>query len=317
MQLVNHAEEVIEEMKEIGAEDDIPEDETGWSPLRLHVAHTIKTSRFEMAVGSLVLFNIYLVIIETDAVAQEVPAPLWARVVGIVLLASYIAEIACRVYVHRGRFIYDPWNIMDCSVVGIDVAGLVIGMVSGDLPSVAILRIFRLVKIAKAYRVIRAFPELHLIVKGLAGAANSIFWGMLLTVIVLIIYAILAVQFIHPLNVKVSESGAYEGCDRCPRAFESVANAFLTFLQQIVAGDAWGELSVPIIEQYPLAGFFLMMVFVSVQIAVLNLILAATVDSAMEARKGSEHEIAKAKDLEYKKSQDTPYQTLHRNRCGS
>eukprot|EP00747_Dinoflagellata_sp_TGD_P138619 gnl/TRDRNA2_/TRDRNA2_175799_c0_seq2.p1 gnl/TRDRNA2_/TRDRNA2_175799_c0~~gnl/TRDRNA2_/TRDRNA2_175799_c0_seq2.p1 ORF type:complete len:479 (+),score=84.13 gnl/TRDRNA2_/TRDRNA2_175799_c0_seq2:382-1818(+) len=191
---------------------------------------------------------------------------------------------------------------MDCTVVGIDVVAMILFVVLGDLPSVAILRIFRIVKIAKAYRVMRAFPELHLIVRGLAGAANSIFWGILLTIIVLVIYAILAVQFIHPLNLEVARMGGYDDCERCSRAFESVAQAFLTFMQQTVCGDAWGEVSIPIIELYPLAGAYFMLVFISVQIAVLNLILAATVDAATEARKGSEHEMAAVKEMEYKRA---------------
>lgn len=55
-------------------------------------------------------------------------------------------------------------------------------------------------------------------------------------------------------------------------------------------------LSVPIAERYPLAGMFIFFVLVSVQLAVLNLILAATVDSAAEARQGTQHELALAKE---------------------
>eukprot|EP00747_Dinoflagellata_sp_TGD_P127673 gnl/TRDRNA2_/TRDRNA2_174435_c0_seq1.p1 gnl/TRDRNA2_/TRDRNA2_174435_c0~~gnl/TRDRNA2_/TRDRNA2_174435_c0_seq1.p1 ORF type:complete len:421 (+),score=64.14 gnl/TRDRNA2_/TRDRNA2_174435_c0_seq1:2-1264(+) len=135
--------------------------------------------------------------------------------------------------------------------------------------------------------------------RGLAGAMNAFFWGCMLAVVVLTIWSILAVTVIHPLNVEIALTGAYDDCDRCPRAFESVYSALLTFTQQIIAGDSWGRVTIPIVEYYPWTGVFFMAVFVSLQLAILNLILAVIVDCAQEARKGSLHDVAVAKQKEY------------------
>ena len=35
----------------------------------------------------------------------------------------------------------------------------------------------------------------------------------------------------------------YDGCDRCPDAFASVFDSLLTFIQTILAGDSWGQVS--------------------------------------------------------------------------
>eukprot|EP00747_Dinoflagellata_sp_TGD_P183389 gnl/TRDRNA2_/TRDRNA2_38231_c0_seq1.p1 gnl/TRDRNA2_/TRDRNA2_38231_c0~~gnl/TRDRNA2_/TRDRNA2_38231_c0_seq1.p1 ORF type:complete len:473 (-),score=61.47 gnl/TRDRNA2_/TRDRNA2_38231_c0_seq1:362-1600(-) len=191
---------------------------------------------------------------------------------------------------------------MDILIVGVDVILWCLRFIIGDTPSVAILRVFRLLKLSKTYRVMKMFPELNMILRGLAGALKSIFWGMALTTIILTIYSIVAVQLIHPINQIVTAEGLHDGCERCPRAFESVFQSFLTFVQQIVAGDSWGAVSVPIIEHTPLAGAFFMLVLVSVQLAVLNLILAATVDSASEARKGSSHELAMLKEKDHEEA---------------
>eukprot|EP00747_Dinoflagellata_sp_TGD_P197186 gnl/TRDRNA2_/TRDRNA2_68251_c0_seq1.p1 gnl/TRDRNA2_/TRDRNA2_68251_c0~~gnl/TRDRNA2_/TRDRNA2_68251_c0_seq1.p1 ORF type:complete len:625 (+),score=120.57 gnl/TRDRNA2_/TRDRNA2_68251_c0_seq1:67-1875(+) len=279
--------------------------DANWSPLRKFLHSVIVSTRFDMALGAVIMFNIYLVIVETDATAIKERFPDWVNDMNNVLLSIYSSEICVRVFVQRCKFCRDAWNIMDFLVVGLDLVMLVLNLLLGKMPRVAILRIFRLVKLARAYKVLRTFPELHLMMKGLVGAMSSIFWGMLLTVIVLVIWSILAVQLIHPVNEEVTLRGFYDGtCERCPRAFESVYQSFITFVQQVVAGDSWGLVSVPICEHFPPAVLFFAGVLVSVQLAILNLILAAIVDCAMEARKGSLHEIAvaKAKQFEHAKA---------------
>ncbi len=43
------------------------------------------------------------------------------------------------------------------------------------------------------------------------------------------------------VSQEVATRGHYDDCERCSRAFESVAQSALTFTQQVIAGDAWGE----------------------------------------------------------------------------
>lgn len=51
------------------------------------------------------------------------------------------------------------------------------------------------------------------------------------------------------MNERVASKGLYDGCERCPRAFKSTFNSALTFTQQIVTGDSWGTISIPVIEE--------------------------------------------------------------------
>eukprot|EP00747_Dinoflagellata_sp_TGD_P112675 gnl/TRDRNA2_/TRDRNA2_171535_c1_seq3.p1 gnl/TRDRNA2_/TRDRNA2_171535_c1~~gnl/TRDRNA2_/TRDRNA2_171535_c1_seq3.p1 ORF type:complete len:566 (+),score=90.35 gnl/TRDRNA2_/TRDRNA2_171535_c1_seq3:225-1700(+) len=166
--------------------------------------------------------------------------------------------------------------------------------VLGDLPSISILRIFRLIRIARVHRVIKAFPQLHLMIRGLAGAVMSIVWGLLLTALFITIYSILACLMIHPLNKDMAQNGFYADCERCPRAFESVELSFVTFFALTFFGEGWGDI-LPLIERYPAIGLYFILVAVTVQLALLNLVLAGIVDSAVEARKGSEKDIANDK----------------------
>ena len=113
------------------------------------------------------------------------------------------------------------------------------------------------------------------------GSFRAIMWGTVLLAFVLLVWAIIAVQFIHPLNKKL----AHLDCERCPRAYESVLQSTLTFSQQIVAGDSWGQATVPVIEAYPFSALYFMGVFLTVAVAVMNLILGVVVNVA-----SSEHD---------------------------
>eukprot|EP00419_Tripos_fusus_P080619 CAMPEP_0172939004 /NCGR_PEP_ID=MMETSP1075-20121228/223310_1 /TAXON_ID=2916 /ORGANISM="Ceratium fusus, Strain PA161109" /LENGTH=377 /DNA_ID=CAMNT_0013800389 /DNA_START=455 /DNA_END=1585 /DNA_ORIENTATION=+ len=139
---------------------------------------------------------------------------------------------------------------------------------------------------------------------GLFGAVKVIFWGVLLINIWLCILSIVAVQVIHPINLEVAAQGTYDGCERCPRAFSSVQSAILTFTQTLLAGDGWGQLSVPIIEQAPLTYFYFLIVLTTVCIAVVNLILAAIVEAAQQARMVGEREIVRMKEAQFEEAKD-------------
>lgn len=88
----------------------------------------------------------------------------------------------------------------------------------------------------------------------------------------------------QPVNLRVAETGVYEGCERCPRAFETTFSATMTFVQQIVAGDSWGLVTIPIIEEEPWMAFFFGSVFILVQLMVMNVILSMVVESSLKAR---------------------------------
>mmetsp|Transcript_25860 Transcript_25860/g.60231 ORF Transcript_25860/g.60231 Transcript_25860/m.60231 type:complete len:441 (-) Transcript_25860:181-1503(-) len=131
---------------------------------------------------------------------------------------------------------------------------------------------------------------------------TAVLWGGILLFGALTTLGIAAVQFIHPLNQQITESGAYDDCERCGRAFATVGAAMLTFVQQIVAGDSWGLVTIPIIEQQPLSAIFFFFVFVVVCLAIMNVILSVIVDNAMKASHDDLQEVLRAKDKEFKRT---------------
>lgn len=145
------------------------------------------------------------------------------------------------------------------------------------------MRALRLFRLARSARVIRIFPQLSLMLQGMLATLKVVASGMILIIGCLTIMGILAVQLLHPVNQRVTSQGLHDGCERCSRAFESTGSAVLTFTQQIITGDSWGAVSIPIIEEEPATVLYFMFVFIVIQLMILNIILSMVVESSIKA----------------------------------
>jgi len=267
--------------------------------LRLNVERIITKNYFDYAMGVVIIFNMVMIIVETDHAAKsDDPIP-WVEMMGTAILIIFVIELGLRLFVHGWGFFFDGWNNFDFFIVVTDSLFSLLGAILGSVFPVSTLRVFRLCKLARVSKVFRVFPELRIMMAGLIGSFRAIFWGTVLLAFVLLVWAIIAVQFIHPLNKQLGERHERDQCERCPRAYESVLQSTLTFSQQIVAGDSWGQATIPVIEAFPLSALYFMGVFLTVAVAVMNLILGVVVNVAssehdrLHAELGEEKEIVK------------------------
>lgn len=278
------------------------EDTSDWSPLRLKIATVLQSHACEISLGALILFNMGLVIKETDLNAKQDPMPASIEAINNCLLAIYSAEICFRLYVLRCRFFRDGWCLLDLLVVGIDWVGILMSLFSADFISLSFLKGLRLARIMRAVKVLRTVPEIQMMIQGMIGATKAICFGVMTVGMLLLIWSILAVQLLNNLNMELAEYYQDAGCDRCARAFSSVWDSMLTFIQHIVAGDSWGNVSLPLAERHPWTLCFFVLVLVSVDLALMNLILAVIVDRAQEARQVDLRQEAREKQQNFKKA---------------
>lgn len=274
------------------------------SPLQAAIGNLIHKPVFESTMSFVIMANMIMIIVETDYGASHDDSLAWAEVVGWVILIIFIIELILRLFATRMFFFKDNWNTFDFGIVVLDASFSFLGLILGDVFPVSALRIFRLCKLARVSKVFRVFPELRIMMAGLIGSFRAIFWGTVLLAFVLLVWAIVAVQFIHPLNTELAEKGTLEGCERCPRAYSSVMQAALTFSQQIVTGDSWGQATIPIIEAYPISALYFLAVFLSVGFAVMNLILGVVVNVAQTEHDNLKKEIEDEEGFEQMKDRD-------------
>lgn len=243
----------------------------------------VDSPKFDTMIGLVIVSNLALVVAETDINAIGNSLPAWLILSKHITLVIFCSELAVRLLAHPRTYWLSGWNIMDFLII---TADLVVASLTNVVGDVSFLRLLRLLRLARIFIALQMFPELRLMIAGLAGACKSIAWGAGLLFLVIIMWSILAVQLIQPLNLKVADTGVYTqtGCERCPRAFESCFQAFLTLIQQVVAGDSWGQISIPVMEVYPASAVFFFGVLLSVGFAVMNLILSVVVNVAISER---------------------------------
>jgi len=149
---------------------------------------------------------------------------------------------------------------------------------------------------------VRALRELAFIMQGLTSAMRALFWSSILLFFVLSFWAIVAVELLHPLIQQLEQEGAFGDCPRCARAYKSVMEANLTWCQTIIAGDSWGQSSIPVIEAYPWTIFVFAGALLSVNMGVMNLILSVIVDVAVQCREDDVNQKLRDKEVNYQKA---------------
>eukprot|EP00931_Biecheleriopsis_adriatica_P102706 TRINITY_DN77645_c0_g1_i1.p1 TRINITY_DN77645_c0_g1~~TRINITY_DN77645_c0_g1_i1.p1 ORF type:complete len:582 (-),score=131.95 TRINITY_DN77645_c0_g1_i1:83-1828(-) len=265
-------------------------------PLRNKAAIFLRSKPLETFLGFVIMFNVIVIIMETDAasLSDDGEIPQWIYVTNITLLVLYFIEMVVKIIVFRKAYFRDPWNILDCSIVVLDFSLTMLSFAPfGE--AIAPLRIFRVGKVARAFRVLRQFQELEMLLRCFAAAIKSICWGMGMVMTFIVIWAVVGVQMLHPINKEIWDGREAE-CERCSRAFRTVFEAGVTIFQSIIAGDSWGQVSIPIIEARPWTIIYFVAVLVSVSLAMMNLILAVIVESAQDAKAQSLEEIALDKE---------------------
>lgn len=266
-----------------------------WGPVRRLLFRVLYSSTVEIMLGVLVTLGYVLMILETDA-STGGTIPTWMPVANLIILALYTSEVVTKICVLRGYFFWSALNVVDLTVVVIDVSAFVFyALGHTNIPSLAALRAFRVLKLARGMGVIVRFPQLALMIKGLVRAVTAAFYGVVLLFMILSVWGVCAVLFIHPINQRVALTGAYDGCARCPEAYASVRASMLTFFQQTIAGDSWGLLTIPIIEEAPATSVFFAAVYISIHFTMINVILAVIVDAALKASQEDAGEIVRLK----------------------
>ncbi|CAK9055615.1 unnamed protein product [Durusdinium trenchii] len=99
------------------------------------------------------------------------------------------------------------------------------------------------------------------------------------------LWSMLMVETVHPLLQETWKSLA-GWCEQgvVVALFRSVMVANLLLFKTVIAGDSWGEIAVPVIEQYPATALIFMGSLLTLVFGVLNLIVAVVVDTFADAR---------------------------------
>lgn len=281
-----------------------------WSQWRMRAGEVVFSQNFETCMGVVIVLNIGIIMYEANQDAQCYPefadnfndchlrssSQAWLYILNMLLNGIYTLECATRLYVERSTFFCNKWNLIDSLTL---VAGWMAS--SGmNIGNVAVLRMFRLVRVVRAVRVLVSIPEFYLLITGLYSSIKAIIFGAMMLVSVILFWAVISVELFHPITSRLD----FHQCERCANGFSSIFAASLTLFQQIVAGDAWGTISLPLVEAEPWTAAILFWILITISLGVLNLILAVIVERAAEARENDQEAKLKKKQQDRAKSME-------------
>lgn len=284
--------------------------------IRCFLMRVILSQQFEMFAGCLILCNFIVICQETNARVSQSESEKGSNAynaatdklimfdrINLAFLVVYSIECALRLFIHGKAFFKQRWNVFDLAIVCTGVVGEILEIALGSAGSMTnmehfqILRSMRMLRLLRAARVIISFKELYSLICGLSSCLKTLFWAAGLVFLLLTMWSILSVEYMHPLIRELAEDGHYNDCSFCADAFKDIMNANLT-LFQIISGDGWGQLSRPLIANHPWTAVIIVCIIFTMVFGMLNLITAVIVDTAAQARERDVMHMAKHKEHE-------------------
>eukprot|EP00927_Polykrikos_kofoidii_P018301 TRINITY_DN18467_c0_g2_i1.p1 TRINITY_DN18467_c0_g2~~TRINITY_DN18467_c0_g2_i1.p1 ORF type:complete len:620 (-),score=93.88 TRINITY_DN18467_c0_g2_i1:274-2133(-) len=244
---------------------------------------------FMMSITVLIDFGLMCSDIDNRAAVR--PTPVWTTICSAACLVVYFSDFFARLYCEGKAVFLSHLNSLDFSLLILGVldmfSELLFGSTQSGVQMLRLMRLLRLCRLTKLFRLVRYFTtlkELKKLTMMLASCFKTLVGSMLLGLLMMYVWAAVAVEFINPVVIRLADRGVWSGCSRCGDSFSSVAAANLTLFQTIVAGDSWGLIAIPVIEEAPETCIIFVFALFTIVYGLLQLIVCVIVDSFAELR---------------------------------
>jgi len=267
-----------------------------------HLKSFMQSYYLANAMAGIVILDAFCTCADIDARAAE-HTPSWVvKSITDVCLGVYTLEAVTQLCLFGRKILRDWMTVMDISIVACGWAEAAIDVLgAGDsifrLGIVRALRLVRIFRLIRLLRRIRAFRELHKLVMMMSTCMRTLAWSFLLCALVMTVWAMLMVEIVNPTVKDMQEKMAYfDSCESCQYATSSVMNANLLLFKTVVAGDSWGQIAVPVIQENPGTLVIFIGSLVTLVFGVLNVIVAVVVDTFADARQRDVQNLAEELD---------------------
>ncbi|CAD7964269.1 unnamed protein product [Amoebophrya sp. A25] len=253
--------------------------------IRNQMAAVLNSQKFDMAVGLVIILNSVTIGWESQASVSGMESIAAFAVVEHIFLAIYCIEIILRVCVFGARCIIDSgWVCFDFVLVVVGVLSswilpLVFTAGADELQTILVLRVLRLLRLARAVRLLVAFRTLWMLVRGLLTSMDTILYTFFLIFLAVYLAAVLGVELIT--KNRSSYTGEPELLAIIDDKFKDVFSTMLT-LMTFVTLDSIGGIYIPLIKFQPGLFLYFISFLLIVSVALMNLVTAVLVQSAIE-----------------------------------
>jgi voltage-gated sodium channel len=226
--------------------------------IREQLKRLVESSAFEQAILLLIALNALTLGLETSRGAMAAFGPL-LYALDRLILAVFVVEIACRLFVDFRGFWRDPWRIFDFVIVSVAL-----------VPATGAFSVLRAFRILRVLRLISTVKAIRRVVTGLLSALPGMGSIVLLLGLIFYVFAVICTKLFAA---------------DFPDWFGTLGHSAYT-LFQIMTLESWSMGIVrPVMEEYPYAWALFVPFIMATAFTVLNLFIGVIVD-AMQ----SEHE---------------------------
>jgi len=194
------------------------------------------------------------------------------------------------------------WNYFDLLVVAAQLVQEAIeffrpsseGNDADNLRILRVLRVLRIVRIFRLVRVLHLIGELRTIVSSIMGSFRSLFWTVILLLLLMYIVGVWFLQSVtdHFVQQRGDEGGGgalSSGEDQLRKHFDSLARTILSLWQALSGGVNWGEVANPLIsEVQPLLGVAFAAYIAFALLALMNVVTGVFVQTALHSAEQEE-----------------------------
>jgi len=236
-----------------------------------------------------VMFDSYSTCADIDARASGHSVDPWLSTLSKVCLVLYTVEMFLLLSLRGINLLRkDMLMFVDLLIIICGYAEWILGQFLPDLLDLRLLRTLRFLRIIRLLRLLRkihGLRELQKLVTMMATCLKALAWSFLFCFVIMTVWAMLMVEIVHPIIQQLHrEKNIFSDCEQCVQAASSVMHANLLLFKTVIAGDSWGTIAVPVIEEYPATAIIFMGSLLTIVFGVLNLIVAVVVDTFAEAR---------------------------------
>mmetsp|Transcript_6872 Transcript_6872/g.12149 ORF Transcript_6872/g.12149 Transcript_6872/m.12149 type:complete len:522 (+) Transcript_6872:58-1623(+) len=274
-----------QKMKEIAAimktfDAGIVEEEEEEEPL------WVDSPAFDVTLSAIILLNAFIIGLETDLRRGTDRHPLWWFAETVFLLC-FMAEVFLKLYYHTWRWIFDSVSniltVFICFMAFVDLAILNAIGASGVL---RMFSMFRIVGISRLYKLIKKYrrlDELRLLLQSLKDSMQTLFWTVVLLVVVLYISAVIMTQQIgHSTEIYGDYRKISGGWDH-EELFGTVGRSMFT-LMQVMTLDSWLSKVVRhvAVNQWYMIAFFCVFLLITT-FGIMNILVSVIVEQTLAA----------------------------------
>lgn len=239
---------------------------------------------FQTFIFIIITINLILFGLETSSSFNETTIYV-LQLLDNICLGIFIVELLLRFAADGFSFFKSKWNIFDFVIIILSLIPFI--SFFSLFRSFRILRIVRTAKTAKTLKITRSMrlvsgiESLRKITRAMVISLPSIFWTLVLMLIIYYIYAICGINLFG---------------EAFPEYFGNLRDAFYT-LFELMTLDNWVEIAKVIISKYSFARIYFISFLLIASYMILNIVVGIVVDSMAEARKETEKKPADLESL--------------------